>query len=128
MKKLIHLLVVLISVATILSGIIQMISPGFILRLVGAEQTLTTLHFFAIVGMFMFLFGGLMLCTVYQAIVNRTTVFWCALQKLGASVAVILGIAHGIFQLPAAGVALFDGCSGLLFLYYILILRKDEAA
>lgn len=128
MKKIIQILIVLISLATLLSGAVQMIAPGFVLKIVGAESTLTTRHFFAIVGMFMCLFGALMLWTVYQAKPATGTVMICALQKLGASAAVALGIGGGVFQMPAAGVALFDGISGILFIYYFLILRRHEAA
>jgi len=127
-KKIIQIIVVLISLATMVSGIVQVIAPRFVLGIVGSEVTSTTAYFFAIVGMFMILFGGLMLTTVYQAIPNRASVFWCALQKLGASLAVILGICHGIFQLPAGGIALFDGLSGILFLYYLSTLSKHETA
>jgi hypothetical protein len=128
MRKIIQIIVVMISVATIVSGIVQVAAPRFVLTLVGSEITATTIHFFAIVGMFMILFGGLMLTTVYQAVPSRTSVFWCALQKLGASLAVILGICHGIFRLPAGGVALFDGLSGILFLYYLSTLSRHETA
>lgn len=126
MKKLLQLLIVIISAASALSGLIQMISPAFILGLVGGNASPTALHLFAIVGMFMLLFGGLMLSTVYAAVPNRATVFWCAMQKLGASVAVILGICHGIFQLPAAAIAAFDGVSGIVFLYFLFILSRHE--
>lgn len=124
MKKNLTVIIALISVLTLLSGLTQIIAPAMVLRIVGAEVTPTTQHFFAIVGMFMTLFGGLMLNTIYQAVPNRPAICWCALQKIGASIAVALGIAHGIFKWPAAGVALFDGLSGLLFLYYLSRLEK----
>jgi hypothetical protein len=125
--KNIRLVVLIISVATILSGLVQMIVPGFVLNFVGAQITPTTSHFFAIIGMFMTLFGCLMVHTIYNVMSNPSTVLWCALQKLGASVAVFLGIFHRIFSAPAAGVALFDLCSGILFFYYIKFLKTDEA-
>ena len=55
------LLLKLIAIITILSGLGQMIIPGFMLKLIGAEVTATSSHFFGIVGMFMALFGGLLL-------------------------------------------------------------------
>ena len=125
--KNIRLLVLIISVATILSGLVQMIVPGFVLNFAGAQITPTTSHFFAIVGMFMTLFGCLMVNTIYNVTPSPSTVLWCAFQKLGASIAVFLGIIHGIFSVPAAGVALFDLCSGILFFYYIKFLKTDEA-
>jgi hypothetical protein len=126
-KKYLNVIVVIISVATILSGLVQMIVPGFVLGFVGAQITPSTSHFFAIIGMFMTLFGCLMLHTIYNASPNPSAILWCAFQKLGASVAVFLGIIHGIFSVPAVGVAIFDLCSGILFLYYIKFLKTDEA-
>jgi hypothetical protein len=125
--KNIRLLVLIISVATVLSGLVQMIAPGFVLDFVGAQITPTTSHFFGIVGMFMTLFGCLMVNTIYNVTPTPATVLWCALQKLGASIAVFLGIIHRIFSIPAAGVAIFDLCSGILFFYYIKFLKTDEA-
>jgi hypothetical protein len=89
-----------IAVATFLSGAVQMIAPGFVLNLVRASQTPTSLHFFAIVGMFMVLFGGLL----WHALLTQDSrsqaipVLWASLQKFGASIAVALGIAHAIFS------------------------------
>lgn len=128
MRKILLIVIVLISVASAISGAIQMLWPSFVLGLVGGEATATTLHFFRIIGMFMLLFGALMLTTVYAAVPSRATVLWCALQKLGASAAVIWGVTAGIFQLQAAAIAGFDGISGLIFLYFMYTLRTHESA
>lgn len=119
MNKFLNLIVIAISLATILSGLTQLIMPGFVLSFIGAEITKTSSHFFAIIGMFMALFGGLMLHAVYSAQPQKPAILWCAFQKLGAFVAVGLGIINGIFMPIAAGVALFDLFSGLFFLYYL---------
>ncbi len=119
MKKYLNLFVILISAATVFSGIMQIIAPGFVLSFIGADTAPASKHFFAIIGMFMALFGGLMLNVVYSARPSKSTVFWCALQKLGASIAVLLGIYNEIFSLMAGSIALFDLVSGLLFLYYM---------
>lgn len=125
MKKYITLIVVVISVLTMVSGLTQVIMPGFVLNVIGAEISDISKHLFGIVGMFMALFGGLMLHTVYQTHTSRTAVFWCALQKLGAFVAVSLGVYNELFSWMAMGVAVFDLISGILFLYYIKILKED---
>lgn len=119
MKKNLNLLVILISLITILSGFIQMVMPSLVLNLIGAEVSPISSHLFAIVGMFMVLFGGLMIHTVYSAHTSREAVLWCAFQKLGAFIAVGLGVMNGLFALIAIGVALFDLFSGLLFMYYL---------
>jgi hypothetical protein len=128
MNRFLNLLVIIISLATIASGLVQIVVPGFVLNFIGAEITPSTSHFFAIVGMFMALFGGVMLHTVYSPHPNQVAVLWCSLQKLGASIAVGLGIVNGIFSIMAGGVALFDLLSGILFLYYLKTRQSIEAA
>lgn len=125
MKKYLNLIVILISLATILSGLLQMVMPGFVLGLIGANITATSSHFFAIIGMFMALFGGLMLHAMYSPHPQNPAILWCAFQKLGAFAAVSLGIVTGIFNAMAAGVALFDLFSGMLFLYYLKISKEN---
>jgi len=128
MRLSIRLLVLIISVMTCISGMMQMLNPGFVLNFIGAEITPASSHFFGIVGMFMTLFGGLMIHALYSVHPNRVAVFWCALQKLGAFVAVGLGIINEVFSMIAAGVAFFDLFSGLLFLYYLKTLKSGETA
>ncbi len=125
MKRYIQPLVLIISVVTVLSGITQMLKPDFVLRFVGGEITPTTIHFFAIIGMFMMLFGGLMIQTIYSTGKGTAAILWCALQKLGASIAVFIGIAKGLFEFQAGAVALFDLLSALIFLYYLKMRRSE---
>lgn len=123
MKKNLTLIVVAISVITIISGLSQVFMPSVVLKVIGAEVSPISKHLFGIVGMFMALFGSLMLHTVYSIHPGSTAVFWCAMQKLGAFVAVGLGVMGGLFSWMASGVAIFDLFSGLLFLYYIKTLN-----
>jgi hypothetical protein len=124
-KKYLNLSVVIISVATVLSGLAQVFAPAFVLGVIGAEVTPTSAHFFAIIGMFMALFGGLVLHAVYSAVSNPVAITWAAFQKLGAAVAVGVGIATGIFSMLAAAVAVFDLLSGVLFLYYMNRIKNE---
>ncbi len=119
MKKYIRLIILLISIATLFSGAMQVVAPAFVLNFVGAEIDTNTKQLFATIGMFMFLFGGMMIHALYHEDNNRVVVIWSGLQKLGASVAVFIGIFNGTFILLAAGVAIFDLLSGLLFFYYL---------
>ncbi|WP_373521932.1 patatin [Aquiflexum sp.] len=123
MKKNLTLIVIAISVITIISGLSQVFMPAFVLKVIGAEVFPISSHLFAIVGMFMALFGSMMLHTVYNTHTSSVAVFWCAMQKLGAFVAVSLGVLNGLFSWMASGVAIFDLFSGLLFLYYIKTLN-----
>lgn len=126
MNKRLTLIVVAISLATVVSGFTQMVAPSFVLRFVGADITSTSAHFFAIVGMFMVLFGGLMLHTVYSVETSRVAILWAAFQKLGASVAVGIGIVNGIFAVVAGAVAGFDLLSGILFLMYWQAVKNNK--
>jgi hypothetical protein len=118
LKKNLTLLIVLISLITIFSGLAQVVMPSSVLDFIGAEISPISTHFFAIVGMFMVFFGGLMLHTIYSPRPGREAVLWCAFQKLGAFIAVSLGVINGLFGFVAVGVAIFDLFSGLLFLFY----------
>jgi hypothetical protein len=109
---------VIIAAVTIFSGLFQVVAPGFELRLLSAEVTPTTTHCFGIVGMFMVLFGGAFLNALRSGGDQRIVVFWCSLQKFGASVAVGLGVLHHIFSPFALLVAGFDLCSGILGIWY----------
>jgi hypothetical protein len=123
MKKYLRIILLLISVTTLISGAMQVISPSFVLKFVGAEIDATTCQLFATIGMFMFLFGGMMIHALYHEDDNQVVVIWSALQKLGASLAVAIGIMKGVF-LPVAGmVAAFDLVSGILFFVYLRSLK-----
>jgi hypothetical protein len=116
MKKpvLLHRIIIFIAIVTILSGLFQMFFAPLVLDLVGASADATSAHFFSIVGMFMFLFGGLLWQGASKK--QRNPVFWASLQKFGASIAVAVGVYHSIFSNIALGVALFDLFSGILIL------------
>ena len=118
-RGLLHGLLLLIAAATLVSGLVQLCSPAFVLRIVSAEQTATTRHFFAIVGMFMALFGGLLLQTLLAAIPAPAVFFWSGLQKVGASAAVGLGVLNQIFSAAALAIAAFDLFSGILLFVYL---------
>jgi hypothetical protein len=114
----------LISALTVVSGLTQVVAPGFVLRLIGADVTLASSHFFGIVGMFMVLFGGLLLQALFAKAPQPIAVFWCGLQKFGAAAAVSMGVVREVFSWLALGVAGFDLLSGLLILIYWYLIRK----
>ncbi|WP_224366106.1 patatin-like phospholipase family protein [Hyalangium versicolor] len=115
-----------IALATVVSGAVQLVVPGFELGFLQAESTPTSRHFFAIVGMFMVLFGGLLLHALVRPKENPAAFLWAGLQKLGACAAVGLGVARGIFSPLALGVAGFDFVSGVLVLGYLAHMRRAE--
>lgn len=118
MRKKIDIILVLISLITIISGLVQLFSPSTVLAFIGADINSYTKHFFAIIGMFMFLFGGMLLQAIYSVNKNKAAVLWSSFQKFGAALAVGLGVLNDIFNDLAIIVAVFDLFSGILILYY----------
>ena len=124
-KDFIYILLIFIAAATALTGAIQVVAPAFILRLLSAQVTPTSNHFFAIVGMFMVLFGGTTLNALLSFQHHPIVIFWSALQKLGASIAVALGVHRSVFASLAIIVAVIDLLSGLLLLWYWKRIRQE---
>ena len=118
-------LLALIAAMTALTGATQMFAPGFVLHLLSAQVTATSAHFFAIVGMFMVLFGGATLHALVSARNHPVVILWSCLQKFGASGAVALGVSRGVFSRLAYVVAVVDFLSGVLALWYWLRIRRQ---
>jgi hypothetical protein len=112
-------MVLLIAALTIVSGLIQMLAPAFVLKIISAQITPTSSYFFGIVGMFMVLFGCLMLHALCNPIKNSIAILWASLQKFGASAAVGLGVCHHVFSPLALLIAGFDLGSGILGIWYL---------
>lgn len=115
-----------IAAITVVSGLLQMVRPQWILAIVGGETTPAANHFFGIVGMFMVLFGALLWQSLVAPRPQPIPVFWCGLQKLGATAAVGLAVSRDLLSWVALGVAGFDLLSAILiFIYWLGI--HDEA-
>ena len=123
-----ELFVVAVAFITLISGLVQMLAPSFMLGFIGKElPTASSAHFFGIVGMFMALFGGMLIHAIYSAVTNKQVVLWSALQKFGAFIAVSIGVFNGLFSILAMSVAVFDLFSGLLFIVYLRVLNSNNA-
>lgn len=102
---------------TILTGAAQMLAGGPLLALIArSAPDLAGAHLFATVGMFMVLFGGVLLHAQSRREALAVVLLWAALQKLGAAALVGWGVERGVFEAPALLVAGFDFASGLLLL------------
>jgi hypothetical protein len=120
-----HWVVLAIALITVVSGLVQALAPSFILGLVGGEPAPGNRHSFAIVGMFMVLFGGLLSHALLSPRHHPLPVLWSGFQKLGAAGAVGLGVAKGLFGSIALLVAGFDLLSGILVLVYWRSIRRS---
>jgi len=126
-RGILYWLVWLIAAATLVSGLVQMVTPGFVLGLVAGEKDPTSEHFFGIIGMFMLLFGGMLLHALRDPSRQTVAILWCGLQKFGASAAVALGVERHLFSILALGIAGFDFLSGILVLLYWRKARSSAA-
>ena len=117
--KVLHGLVLAIAVLTLISGTIQAFAPGFILGLVHAAKGAEAEHFFAIIGMFMILFGAMLCHALIIGELNAPVMIWSGAQKVGASIAVGLGVYRGFFGQIAWIVALTDFLSAVLIFAYL---------
>lgn len=115
---------VFIAVVTVASGALQMVCPTTVLNMVGGEIGPSTDHFFAIIGMFMILFGGLLFQGLLQG--EPMALLWAGLQKFGAAAAVGLGVWHHLFSPLAWGLVGFDFLSGVLIKYLWMAGVGDE--
>lgn len=105
------LFVVLIALGTVGAGLFQLVFPGVVLDIIDGDTTKTAKHFFAIVGMFMAVVGGVTLHSLYTGRAMAMVVGWGSVQKFGASLAVGIGVARDVFGPLALAVAGFDALS-----------------
>ena len=103
---------------TMVTGAIGVLAPRRVLQVLGGADDPTARHFFGTIGMFMVVVGGGLLNALLRPGRDPVIVLWAALQKLGASLAMGIGVRRGIFSAPALGVAAFDLVSGLLAAEY----------
>lgn len=125
-RGLLYWLVLIIAIATVLSGVVQVADPEFVLRIVSAEATKTSEHFFGIIGMFMALFGGMLTQTLFSGDQPPIVFLWTALQKFGASAAVAIGVMRHVFSSLALGISAFDLLSAILLCVYLSSLRSRQ--
>jgi hypothetical protein len=116
--SLIRRTLIVISGLTMISGAVQALAPRRLLRTLMAEDDATARHLFGTIGMFMFVVGGGLLNALVRPGRDPVIVFWAALQKVAAFVAVALGVRRRIFSPIALGIAFFDLLSGLLAAEY----------
>ena len=107
-----------IAAVTVATGAQQAALPGISLRVLRVADAPSTRHFFGTVGMFMVVCGGTLLDALLRRSDDPGPPFWAGMQKLGAVVAVGLGVRRGLMAPLALPVAVFDLVSALLALDY----------
>ena len=98
---------------TVVSGAVQMVRPEWVLGELSPRSTPLDQHLFATIGMFMVVSGGTLDRCLAVPSPDRGLLIWAALQKLGASAAVGIGVRRRLFSPRAIPVAAFDLISGL---------------
>ncbi|MCF6280787.1 MAG: hypothetical protein L3J28_01045 [Candidatus Polarisedimenticolaceae bacterium] len=120
-------MVFFIGVITIFSGLGQMIKPDLVLSIISdSEQSAGGNHSFAIIGMFMVLFGGLVVHALSTESQSPTAILWCTFQKLGAAFAVAIGVSNGLFSSLALAVAGFDLLSFFVMFAFWLTIKNNH--
>ena len=118
-----------IALITCLTGVLQCAFPSTFLGLLATSSaSRMAAHSFGIVGMFMVLFGGMLLHALARGEPSELVLLWSGLQKLGASAAVSAGVARGIFLPIALLVVAFDLSSGLLLMMQFRRSQQDARA
>ena len=116
-----------IGAITFLTGAVQVVAPAFVLRRIGGQGRGGSVHLFGTIGFFMVVVGGLLAQATGRSGAERTVIrpviTWSAVQKIGATTAMTIGAARGVFAPVALLVALFDGVSAAVLLVYRAKLR-----
>jgi hypothetical protein len=107
-----------VGVITILSGAFQLVAAPWELAFLQAQTGLASTHFFRIIGMFMVLFGGMLVHALSRPGPRDLVLLWTALQKFGAATAVGLGVVTAVFSPLALFVAGFDLASAIVLIAY----------
>ncbi|HVQ09058.1 MAG TPA: hypothetical protein VMS43_11560 [Allosphingosinicella sp.] len=120
----IRLLLILTAVSTVISGLVQMVAPGFVLGIIGADASAPSQHLFRTVGMFMLITGAMFLQALLSQSKESSIPLWIGVQKLAAAALVGWGVYAGLFGGLALGVAAFDLLTGILAFIFLARLSK----
>ncbi len=105
----------MVAGATAVSGAVQTIRPELVLGLISAEHDRLARQLFSTIGMFMTGSGCLLAQSLAPA-PDRTVLRWVGLEKLGAAIALTVGVRRAVFKRRVLAVAAFDLTSGVLCL------------
>ena len=103
-----------IGIMTAASGAGLVVAPRLVLGILGAGGKEPAPFFVQVVGMFMIASGGLLADGAHQDPPARVAMRWAFAQKLGATIAMVLGVRSGRLGRQALAVAAVDGFSAAL--------------
>lgn len=111
---------------TVATGAVTAVWPGLVLGELSPRPTPMDRQLFGTIGMFMVVSGGTMHRALAAPHPERGVLIWSAVQKLGASAAMGIGVRRSLYAPRALAVAGFDFASGLGCLAYAAALSKTE--
>jgi len=120
----IRLLLLVVAALTVVSGLTQMVAPGFVLGIIDGDASAASQHLFRTVGMFMAITGAMFVQSLLRNSAESAVPLWIGVQKLAAALLVCWAVARGLFGPLALGVAAFDLASGLLAWLFVARLGK----
>lgn len=120
---LLRLALLIIGAITVVSGLGQLLAPGFVLSIIGGDTAPAAAQGFATVGMFMVVTGAMLMQDMWRRSGEPTVPLWIGVQKVAAAALVGLGVSRGLFAPLALVVAGFDLVSGVLAFVFVARLR-----
>ena len=111
---------------TVATGAVTAVRPGLVLGELSPGPTPMDRQLFGTIGMFMVVSGGTLHRTLAVPQPEPGMLIWSAVQKLGASVAMGIGVSRGLYARRALAVAGFDFASGLGCLAYAALCGNEE--
>ena len=107
-------LCVVVGGITAFSGFLLLLFPKTMLDWLGAGTADPAPYLFGIIGVFMLVFGGLTIDACRRPDPPPVVLFWATIQKIGAVLAMLVGLFTDVYGILALLVALFDAVSALI--------------
>ena len=111
---LLRIILAIIAVSTVLTGLLLLIAPDWLLGIIAHDQTALAAHFFATVGMFMVITGAMFLQTLLARSREPAVPFWIGVQKAAGAALVAWAVVRGLLIPLSYLVAAFDAATALL--------------
>ena len=113
-----------IAAITMLSGLLLLVAPDWMLQLIATDQAALTAHFFATIKMFIVITGALFLQSLLTHSNEPAIPFWIGVQKAASAVLMAWAILRGLLFPLAYLVAGFDAISAMfIFLFWRRLAR-----